>query len=165
MTAVATDPCVAAATKAAQALGCVVLKPEQTQVITGVLRGRDVFAVCLLATERRCVTLSHPLRSTSSILAVYHQLLLLTAIMRAKISTVIASNYDLNRDDRFVAIVSWLLHSKRHHTFVTVNTTTTTADTSPEPPSFHSPTLLLVPIVPLRWKICRAQPTHSEEQV
>ena len=39
MMAVATDPCVAAATKAAQALGCVVLKLEQTQVITGVLRG------------------------------------------------------------------------------------------------------------------------------
>ena len=82
----ATDPCVAAATKAAQALGCVVLKLEQTQVITGILRGRDVFAVCLLATERRCVTPSHPLRSTSSILAVYHQLLLLTAIMRDQAS-------------------------------------------------------------------------------
>ena len=86
MTAEATDPCVAAATKAAQALGCVVLKLEQPQVIIGVLRGRDVFAVCLLATERRCVTPSHPLRSTSSILAVYHQLLLLTAIMRDQAS-------------------------------------------------------------------------------
>ena len=36
------DPCEAAATKA---LGCSELKPEQMQVVTAVLRGRDVFAV------------------------------------------------------------------------------------------------------------------------
>ena len=42
MAVATTDPCVAAATKAAQALGCLVLK---TQVITAVLRGRDVFAL------------------------------------------------------------------------------------------------------------------------
>ena len=34
-----------AASMAAQALGCSTLKPEQMQVITEVLRGRDVFAI------------------------------------------------------------------------------------------------------------------------
>ena len=35
----------AAATKAAKALGCLELKPEQIQVASAVLQGRDVFAV------------------------------------------------------------------------------------------------------------------------
>ena len=42
MTPAASDPFASAA---AQALGCLALKPEQMQVVTGVLRGRDVFAV------------------------------------------------------------------------------------------------------------------------
>ena len=45
MALAAADPCTSATSKAAQALGCLALKPEQMQVITGVLRGRDVFAV------------------------------------------------------------------------------------------------------------------------
>lgn len=40
-----TDPCESVATKAAKTLGCSELKPEQMQVVTAVLRGRDVFAV------------------------------------------------------------------------------------------------------------------------
>ena len=45
------SPCEAAATKAADTLGCSELKQDQMQVVTAVLRGQDVFAV--LATERR----------------------------------------------------------------------------------------------------------------
>ena len=39
------DLCEVAATKAAKTLGCSELKPEQMQVVTTVLRGRDVLAV------------------------------------------------------------------------------------------------------------------------
>ena len=59
-----TDPCVTEATKVAQALGCLVLKPEHTQVITGVLRGRSVFAIlqkdAVLHSPTRCFDIIHP---------------------------------------------------------------------------------------------------------
>ena len=43
------------ATVTVQHLGYAAMKPEQLQVVSGIVSGRDVFAVCPLALGRVCV--------------------------------------------------------------------------------------------------------------